>query len=158
MSAQKNGHHSLSSLAETAALAARVAALARPGDIFGLSGDLGVGKTTFARAFIHTRLGIDEVPSPTFSLAQVYGDDEIWHFDFYRLAAPDDAYELGIEHAFADAITLMEWPENLGDALPEAWLDIRFDFAPGTDARTISFVPHGPRAETLAAQLEQADG
>ena len=148
----------LASPAETAALARRLAALARPGDIFGLSGDLGVGKTTFARAFIHARLGVEEVPSPTFSLAQVYGDDEIWHFDFYRLAAPGDAYELGIEHAFADAITLMEWPENLADVLPAQWLDLRFDFARGDEARGVQLIPHGPRAEALAAQLIQRRG
>ena len=67
----------------TAALAARIAALARPGDVIALKGELGTGKTSFARAFIRARGGGEAVPSPTFTLVQVYeiGDVPIWHFD-----------------------------------------------------------------------------
>src|SRR5438132_8708462 len=93
--------------AATAALAARIAALARPGDVIALAGELGAGKTSFARAFIRARTGRDgevaeEVPSPTFTLVQVYelADATIWHFDGYRLCDPEEAWELGIEDAF----------------------------------------------------------
>src|SRR5689334_8960174 len=87
----------------TAMLAARTAGVARPADIIALKGELGAGKTAFARAFIRARGGADEVPSPTFTLVQVYDLDPtaIWHFDLYRLRAPEEAWELGIEDAFA---------------------------------------------------------
>src|SRR5438309_10930214 len=79
--------------AATAALAARIATLARPGDVIALKGELGAGKTSFARAFIRARAGRDEVvPSPTFTLAQPYDfpDVTIWHFDCYRLRDPEE--------------------------------------------------------------------
>src|SRR5207302_8993725 len=112
--------------AATAALAARLAALARPGDVIALRGELGAGKTTFARAFIAARGGGGDVPSPTFTLAQLYetGDATIWHFDFYRLRHPEEAWELGIEDAFHDGISLIEWPERLGALVPVRRLEI----------------------------------
>lgn len=110
----------------TASLAARIAALARAGDVIALEGELGAGKTTFARAFIRARGGDETVPSPTFTLVQVYeiGDVPIWHFDLYRLRDPDEAWELGIEDAFRDGISLIEWPERLGNLLPAGRLRI----------------------------------
>jgi len=108
--------------AATAGLAARLAARAEAGDVIGLAGDLGSGKTTFARAFIRALGdGSEEVPSPTFTLVEVYafaGRAPIWHFDLYRLSAPAEAYELGLEDAFAEGISLIEWPERLGPLLP----------------------------------------
>ncbi len=94
--------------------------------IFCLSGDLGAGKSVFCRAFIRHMAGDDtlDVPSPTFTLVQTYDSAAtdgtalpVYHFDLYRLDHPDDAYELGIEDAFADGICLIEWPDKLGDAL-----------------------------------------
>ncbi len=117
--------------AATCALAADLAGRARQGDVIGLSGPLGAGKTTFARAFIRARLDADEVPSPTFTLVEVYEPSNgppIWHFDLYRLDKPEDAYELGIEDAFADGISLVEWPERLGALMPEEHLGV--DLAP----------------------------
>ncbi len=108
--------------AATAALAGRLASRARQGDVIGLAGELGTGKTTFARAFIRA-MGSprEEVPSPTFTLVEIYrfaGRPPLWHFDLYRLEAPEHAYELGIEESFADGISLIEWPERLGALLP----------------------------------------
>src|SRR4051812_11289107 len=108
----------------TAALASRIAALARRGDVIALEGELGAGKTSFARAFIRARAtgktGGESVPSPTFTLVQIYetGEVPIWHIDAYRLRDPDEAWELGIEDAFRDGISLIEWPERLGPLLP----------------------------------------
>src|ERR1700728_1701643 len=125
--------------AATAALAERIAALARTGDVFALRGDLGAGKTSFARAFIRaiTRergAGDDEVPSPTFTLVQIY-EPGIWHFDLYRLRTPEEAWELGIEEAFAEGIALIEWPERLGPLLPQRRLDIALAFVEAPNAR-----------------------
>jgi tRNA threonylcarbamoyladenosine biosynthesis protein TsaE len=121
----------------TAALAARLAAVALPGDIIALSGELGAGKTSFARAFIRAGGGNEEVPSPTFTLVQLYDlpGGAIWHFDLYRLRHAEEAWELGIEDAFRDGISLIEWPERLGLLLPARRLGIALEFGPAPDAR-----------------------
>jgi tRNA threonylcarbamoyladenosine biosynthesis protein TsaE len=123
--------------AATAAFAARLAATARPGDVIALRGDLGAGKTTFARAFIRARGAVEDVPSPTFTLVQIYetAGASVWHFDLYRLAAADEAWELGIEDAFASGIALVEWPERLGTLLPQRRLEITLEFADEPGAR-----------------------
>ena len=128
----------LPDLAATERLAAAVAGQLRPGDIVALSGELGSGKTTFARALIaaiadRRHVPREEVPSPTFTLVQAYEFPSlpVWHFDLYRLKRPDEAFELGIEDAFANAVSLIEWPERLGPLLPPERLDIRFDFIEG---------------------------
>jgi len=127
----------------TAALAARIAAVAAPSDIIALKGDLGSGKTAFARAFIRARGNQDEVPSPTFTLVQIYdaGQTVIWHFDLYRIRAPEEAWELGIEDAFIAGISLIEWPERLGPLLPDRRLELGFAFGDGLGARRIAMDP-----------------
>jgi tRNA threonylcarbamoyladenosine biosynthesis protein TsaE len=121
----------------TAALAARLAGLARPGDVIALKGELGAGKTSFARAFIAARGTGETVPSPTFTLVQTYElpDGAVWHFDLYRLRGPEEAWELGIEEAFYTGIALVEWPERLGALLPARHLLVALDFAAAPDAR-----------------------
>jgi tRNA threonylcarbamoyladenosine biosynthesis protein TsaE len=124
----------------TEALAARLAALARPGDIFALAGPLGSGKTTLARAFIRALTGPEEeVPSPTFTLVQSYDSDKgpLFHFDLYRLDSPDQAEELGIDDAFAEGISLVEWPERLGKRLPARHLQIALATGAREGARTV---------------------
>jgi tRNA threonylcarbamoyladenosine biosynthesis protein TsaE len=121
----------------TSGFAARLAAVALPGDIIALSGELGAGKTTFARAFIRARGGSEEVPSPTFTLVQVYDlpSGPIWHFDLYRLRHAEEVWELGIEDAFRDGISLIEWPERIGALLPARRLGIALEFGSALDAR-----------------------
>ncbi len=144
-------------LAETEGLAQRLAPHAVSGDVIGLRGALGSGKTAFARAFIRARLGrpAEEVPSPTFTLVQLYEHvaGAIWHFDLYRLDGPEDAYELGIEDAFSNAISLIEWPEKLGAMMPADWLEVHLAPGENDEARLITITPHGPRAQTLAGVL-----
>jgi tRNA threonylcarbamoyladenosine biosynthesis protein TsaE len=116
--------------AATQALAARLAARARPGDTILLHGQVGAGKTSLARAFIRARLGrMEEVPSPSFTLVQVYPDGagEIWHADLYRLGHPDEVWELGLDEAFATAVCLVEWPDRLGRHLPPGALHLRLE-------------------------------
>jgi tRNA threonylcarbamoyladenosine biosynthesis protein TsaE len=122
--------HDLPDETATAALAVRVAGVARAGDVIALKGELGAGKTVFARAFIRARGGTGEVPSPTFTLVQVYDLDPVpvWHFDFYRLRTQEEAWELGIEDAFAAAISLIEWPERIGELLPARRLQVALTF------------------------------
>lgn len=100
----------------------------KAGDTLLLAGEIGAGKSHFARAFIRARLGRDEeVPSPSFTLVQTYqADVEIWHSDLYRLSHPDDVLELGLEDAFSTAICLVEWPDRLGNFVPKQAIGIRF--------------------------------
>ena len=137
----------------TEALAASLAAVARSGDILALWGDLGSGKTVFARAFIRAATGHrdEEVPSPTFTLVQTYETEDmpIHHFDMYRLKVPEEAYALGIEEAFADGISLIEWPDRLGGLLPRERLDIRLEHGSDSTFRTASLSGTGDWVERL---------
>lgn len=144
--------------AATAALARRIAALCRAGDVLALDGDFGTGKTTFARAFIRARCAAaEEVPSPTFTLVQIYpvaeeGGAAVYHFDLFRLQTADEAIDLGIEDAFAEGISLIEWPERLGSLLPPCRLDLVFGFGSTAGSRTVTV--SAPAGDFLARLKE----
>ncbi len=113
--------HTVQNESETQSIATAFAKTLKKGDIIALYGTLGAGKTAFCRALIQSLTGNkNDVPSPTFTLLQTYEapDFLIYHFDFYRLKNPDEAYEIGIEDAFYDGVSLIEWPEKLGYLLP----------------------------------------
>lgn len=112
--------HISHSEAETAAIAASLAAQSRPGQTFALYGDLGVGKSAFARGFIQALCGNIDVPSPTFTLVQTYeiSRGTLSHFDLYRLEAADDVLALDWDEAMATHICLIEWPQRAGTYLP----------------------------------------
>ncbi|WP_431282875.1 tRNA (adenosine(37)-N6)-threonylcarbamoyltransferase complex ATPase subunit type 1 TsaE [Humitalea sp. 24SJ18S-53] len=124
----------LENLAATEALAARCAALARPGDAILLEGPMGAGKSAFARAFLRAAAGNPdlEVPSPTFTLVQPYDlpAGPAHHFDLWRLAGPEDLLELGWDEA-REGIVLVEWPDRLGNLRPQNALEITL--TPGED-------------------------
>lgn len=108
------------SLDDLKVIAEEVAAGLKIGDVVCLEGDLGAGKTTFAGFLINSLLEKPEViTSPTFNLVHTYDTKigKIWHFDMYRLKTPQEAYELGLEDALAHGISIIEWPQNLGDLL-----------------------------------------
>ena len=143
--------------AATERLAVALAAHARPGDVILLSGDLGAGKTHFARAFINALTPVpEEVPSPTFTLVQTYdaaiagAPVEIWHFDLYRLKSPDETFELGIEEAFGEGISLVEWPDRLGSLKPREHLELRLAIT-GEGARKATLVPTSAWQERVLA-------
>src|SRR5690242_2765873 len=109
--------------AATYSLMTDVAAVMEPGDMITLSGDLGAGKTTFARALIRYLAGDEtvEVPSPTFTLTQTYvlPHFTVVHVDLYRLAGSAELKELGFDDAPEGAVTLVEWPDRAAGFLPE---------------------------------------
>ena len=114
---------SLPDEAATERLGAALAGRLRPRDLVALQGGLGAGKTTLARAILRAVSGDPRliVPSPTFTLVEIYDTPKgaFWHFDLYRLEAPEQVFELGWEEARAEGIVLLEWPERLGSLLPK---------------------------------------
>lgn len=133
---------------QSAALAARLAPCLAAGDWVSLSGPLGAGKTSFARALIRTLCGAGiAVASPTFTLVQTYetaGGVPLWHVDLYRLETPDEIEELGLEEALCDSILLVEWPDRAGHCLPLDRLEIALDYLPDDpDRRSVILTGHG---------------
>jgi tRNA threonylcarbamoyladenosine biosynthesis protein TsaE len=127
----------LPNLAATEALAAGVAAVVRAGDAILLEGELGAGKTVFARAFLRTATGDPalEVPSPTFTLVQSYVTSigVVHHFDLWRLEGSGALAELGWDEA-RDGIVLLEWPDRLGSLRPADALTVALQ-STGIDSR-----------------------
>lgn len=149
-------HRDLPDEASTEALARHLAPIVGPGDVLALWGDLGVGKTVFARAFVRARGdAFEDVPSPTFTLVQVYEPADgsqvpTYHFDLFRLESFEETYELGIEEAFAGGVSLVEWPDRLGCLLPAHRLDIKLTEGSAPDARRVSLEGHGEWPARLA--------
>ena len=149
---------------QTAAIAGQFAAIAQRGDVFALYGTLGMGKSVFARAFIQNLTKADEVPSPTFTLVQIYdgyrdGEDlTVWHFDLYRLKSAQEIYETGFEEALSDGVSLIEWPERAGNLLPRDRLIVHLEApAEQPDKRNITITANGSdwiqRMENIKACL-----
>lgn len=138
-------------------LARKLAAAVPAGSLIALTGDLGAGKSTLARAFIRARLEDDmaEVPSPTFTLVQTYDCDdgvEIWHADLYRLTDPEEAYELGLDEARDEAICLIEWPDRMPDDWWNGALEITLEIAE-QGARNATFKGNAARWQALIEKV-----
>jgi N-acetylmuramate 1-kinase len=143
-----------------------IAIVLEPGDLITLSGDLGAGKTTLARALIRHLAGDPtvEVPSPTFTLMQTYDLPRfaLVHADLYRVTGASELTELGFEDLPSGAVTLLEWPDRAAGFLPTDRLDIAITLAPelGPDHRNLLITGYGtfaPRAERLAALRDFLD-
>lgn len=128
--------------AHSCALAALLAPRLVPGDVVLLTGDIGAGKTHFARCLIQSLLPTPEdVPSPTYTLVQTYPvpTGELWHADLYRLTTTSEVFELGLIDAFSDAICLIEWPDRLGDLAPPDALHLTLTQGADDNARVMEF-------------------
>lgn len=126
--------------AHTEAFAIKIGRLLQPGDVLLLEGDLGAGKSLFARALIQSLLETPEdVPSPSFTIIQTYETARgmIWHSDLYRLSSTQEIEELGLIDAFDDAICLIEWPDRLGDVTPPNALMLTLKHMDDPDHRQI---------------------
>jgi tRNA threonylcarbamoyl adenosine modification protein YjeE len=143
----------------TRRLTADIAAQLEAGDLITLSGDLGAGKTAFARALIRHLAGDErvEVPSPTFTLMQAYELPRfnLVHADLYRLSGPGELAELGFEDASEDAVTLLEWPDRAAGQLPPNRLDVALTLSPQQSetfrhARVTGYGTFAARAERIA--------
>jgi tRNA threonylcarbamoyl adenosine modification protein YjeE len=150
----------------TRRLVTDIAALIEPGDLITLSGDLGAGKTTVARALIR-HLADDEtveVPSPTFTLTQAYALPRftLVHADLYRLSGPAELPELGFEDDTDNAVTILEWPDRAAGFLPPDRLDVALTLSPqqGESVRNVRITGYGsfaPRAERILAMRRFLD-
>jgi N-acetylmuramate 1-kinase len=146
----------LSSETATADLMADLTLLIGPGDVITLSGDLGAGKTAAARAMIRYLAGDDtvEVPSPTFTLAQIYDlpSYPLVHADLYRVNDPAELEEIGLSPLPEATVALIEWPERAPDALPADRIDIALSHRPalGSAARAAEITGHGKAAAVVA--------
>ncbi len=149
---------SLADDAATARLGQDLALALRTGDVLALSGDLGAGKTTLARALIRANAGDPwlDVPSPTFTLVQSYeGRVPVHHFDLYRLGGPAELDELGFDEALAGGAALIEWPERAGNRLPAdtVLVEMRHE----GEARRAVLSGAGPAFERVARSLAVRD-
>lgn len=127
---------------ETFEIGHQLAESSKPGDIYCLLGDLGVGKTVFSKGFA-IGLGISEpITSPTFTIVQVYeAEKPLYHFDMYRIEDEDELEMIGYEDYFyGKGVCLVEWANNVADVIPEnaQWITIEKDLEKGFDYRKIT--------------------
>lgn len=127
---------------DTHRIAAALAKQCKKGDCITLRGDLGSGKTTFARGFIQALSGEREIVSPTFTLVQTYiaaDQTPIAHFDLYRLKNRSEIAEIGLDEALMGGITLIEWPELVEKSLPADALDVLITIGHNPEERQFAF-------------------
>ncbi|MEM8570373.1 MAG: tRNA (adenosine(37)-N6)-threonylcarbamoyltransferase complex ATPase subunit type 1 TsaE [Pseudomonadota bacterium] len=149
----------------TKRLARLIAPHLQRGDIIGLTGELGAGKSHFARALIACRLAAldrsEDIPSPSFTLVQTYSLDgiDLWHVDLYRLADVSEIGELGLEEAFEEGIVVVEWIDRLDPGAPARELRLSLQFLTNSEnGRLARLEARGPNWPWFCGVLEQMRG
>lgn len=133
---------------ETFELGLKIGCNARPGDVYTLIGDLGVGKTVFTKG-LAKGLGVDEpVSSPTFTIVQMYEEGRLpfYHFDVYRIGDVEEMDEIGFEDCiYGNGVTLIEWADLISEILPDHYIQITIekDLEKGFDYRRITVEEKG---------------
>jgi tRNA threonylcarbamoyladenosine biosynthesis protein TsaE len=143
---------------ETTQIGRALGSILEKGDVVLLSGDLGTGKTAFTKG-IALALGIEEhITSPTFTIVNEYqGKVPLYHFDVYRIADPDEMYDIGFEeYLFGDGVVVIEWAELIDDILPgdHIWVTVRKNLELGVDAREIDIDFVGSKYEGYIDKLK----
>ena len=141
---------------DTCDFAQRLGALLGPGDVLLFEGEIGAGKTHFARCLIQSLLPQPEdVPSPTFTLVQTYDafEFEIWHADLYRLTSPDEVVELGLTDAFETALCLVEWPDRLAELSPKNALTLSLEMTEIPGERRMALRANDDRWANILDQM-----
>jgi tRNA threonylcarbamoyladenosine biosynthesis protein TsaE len=136
----------IDSLVDLKNISVKIAALANVGDIIFLRGELGSGKTSFAKYFINSISNHDQnVTSPTFNILQIYDCENFsaWHYDFYRIETEEEIVNLGLDDAFANGVSIIEWPEKIQSFLPQASLEIHFSFTEKHNSRLLTISGNG---------------
>ncbi len=148
------------SVEETRDLAAALSALASPGDVIVLAGDLGAGKTAFVQGFGRGLGVVGRITSPTFTLVHVYeGRLPVHHLDVYRLDQMSEALDLGLAEMLDEGgVVLIEWGDAITPLLPHDHLEVRLTFGSGDDDRMLELVPVGPAWAQRSAGMRAALG
>ena len=137
-------HYTIKCEKETEALARQLASVVRIGDSVALYGELGVGKTVFARAFIRSLVpDARDVPSPTFTIMQTYDAMlhgkwvPVHHYDLYRLEVPEELEQLDWDEACVNGVVLVEWPQRAGRYLPSTCLEVHLHYGDAPQNRVV---------------------
>ena len=119
------------------------------GDVIMLNGDIGTGKTHFARSLINSRMFLEniisDVSSPSYNIVNVYDNifPIIWHVDLYRLNSSEEIYELGLFSFFDEVIMIIEWPDKMGNLKPKRYLEFIFEEISDINKRKVSIRTYG---------------
>lgn len=146
------------SIIETKSFGKKIAGFLKKGDVIILNGDLGAGKTAFVSGVMSYFGKENDVASPTFTIVNehVINDDlSIFHFDVYRLEDEDEFYAIGGEEYFDKGISFIEWGDNIKDALPKEYLEIKIEKDNNDEnVRIFNLIPHGEKYDSLLQSLE----
>lgn len=145
------------SVEQTRRLGVRLGSLARAGDVYCLSGDLGAGKTTFVQGFAKGWGSRDQVSSPTFVLINQYSRTDgnlLHHLDAYRIDSLEEAADLDLDEYLTTGTLIVEWAERIRATLPDDYLEINFTWV-GEDQRNLVMTPYGSRYEKLMEDFKR---
>lgn len=143
---------------QTRRIGIRLGGLLKAGDVICLQGDLGAGKTTFTQGLAQGWGSLDAVTSPTFILVNMYrraDNARLFHLDAYRLDSVPEAEELDLDSMLAEGALIIEWPERLGNLIPEEHLHIQLEHI-SEEHRQMNFHAHGRRYDNLLDSIRQS--